>query len=234
MKSIKPKLPKKDIMTVCFDCGKEYGTPPKYAIGTWMDECDICGERKACASACHDFNICPTPDKRVLCYFCKTPIKLDEVGGVFSKDGKDQWFHDCITCIMAYVLYQEQETKLSCPKHNRILIGKSKCVDCEQELTPLNAIISKLASKSEELINTTPKQELTPKRQEEWEKIRLVRVEIYAPGSDYGLSDAISPWNDCNRAVNHLFRVDDINRANKNETIEIMVRKVDINKLNHS
>jgi ribosomal protein L37AE/L43A len=57
-KTMKSLDKKKLILTCCFDCGKKYGTKKaKGAIGVWTDVCDICGEKKPCASAPHDFGI---------------------------------------------------------------------------------------------------------------------------------------------------------------------------------
>ena len=57
---------KKKIFDVCFDCGKKYGTKQdKGAIGTWMADCDICGEKKPCASAQHDFGIYNNPQEKI-------------------------------------------------------------------------------------------------------------------------------------------------------------------------
>lgn len=52
--------------SVCFECGKKYGTPPKRAIGVWKDTCSICGKEDVmCAAAGHDYRIYEMP-KEVL------------------------------------------------------------------------------------------------------------------------------------------------------------------------
>ena len=39
--------------------------------------------------------------KRVLCQFCEEPIKEKDLGGVFSLNGKDAWFHNFTQCLLA-------------------------------------------------------------------------------------------------------------------------------------
>jgi len=42
-------------------------------------------------------------EKRVLCYFCKKPIHMDELGGVFKLEkDKEAWFHDRLPCLVGY------------------------------------------------------------------------------------------------------------------------------------
>ena len=49
---------KKEILTVCYDCGKKYGTKDKGIFGSWIGTCDICHKKKVgVASAPHDFGI---------------------------------------------------------------------------------------------------------------------------------------------------------------------------------
>jgi len=63
-------------------------------------------------------------------------------------------------------------------------------------------------------------------------KVTLVPVEVY--GTDgYGLSDAVSPWSDCNRAVGHIYRRDDENGTsdrNPEDVITIYVPREELHK----
>lgn len=60
-------------------------------------------------------------------------------------------------------------------------------------------------------------------------ELHLVPVEVFGTES-YGLSDAVSSWSDCNRAVGKIYRVDDIDdRAGKGRiTVPIYVKKQDL------
>ena len=53
---------KKEILTVCLDCGnKNNRKPNKGSMGVWNDTCDMCGKKNVpCASAPHDFGIYST------------------------------------------------------------------------------------------------------------------------------------------------------------------------------
>lgn len=52
------KNKKKEILTVCLECGRKYDRKHKSSFGVWIDTCDICGqENVACAAAGHDFGI---------------------------------------------------------------------------------------------------------------------------------------------------------------------------------
>lgn len=75
---------------------------------------------------------------------------------------------------------------------------------------------------------------------EEMVRLTLVPVEVFTGLCDhkdcrnpdhlgYGLSDAVSAWSDCNRAVGHIYRVDDLpmRDCEAGETVEIWVRAVD-------
>lgn len=51
-------MKKKEILTVCLDCGNKHGTKDKKMMGVWKDTCDMCGKKDVpCASASHDFGI---------------------------------------------------------------------------------------------------------------------------------------------------------------------------------
>lgn len=43
--------------SICWKCGRAYGTPRPYAIGMWNGDCDICGEYGTLANAKHDYNL---------------------------------------------------------------------------------------------------------------------------------------------------------------------------------
>lgn len=38
--------------------------------------------------------------KRVLCFACKKPIHIDELGGVKKINDKEAWFHNKVTCLI--------------------------------------------------------------------------------------------------------------------------------------
>lgn len=46
----------------------------------------------------------------------------------------------------------------------------------------------------------------------------------------YGLSDAVSGWSDCNRAVGKVYRVEDLDGATREqgETVQVYVRPEDL------
>jgi len=49
---------KKQIHTVCLECGRKNDKKKKESFGTWIDTCDMCGrENTMCADAQHDFGI---------------------------------------------------------------------------------------------------------------------------------------------------------------------------------
>ena len=60
--------------------------------------------------------------------------------------------------------------------------------------------------------------------------LRLVPVEVFGAEDGYGLSDAVSAWSDCNRAIGHIYRVDDRDPQYRKpgETVEIFVRQADL------
>ena len=44
------------VQAVCFDCAKAAGFVPKEkVVGVWIDECDVCHERKPCTNLHHDW-----------------------------------------------------------------------------------------------------------------------------------------------------------------------------------
>ena len=57
-------------------------------------------------------------------------------------------------------------------------------------------------------------------------KVKLVPVEVFGADSEdcpdcpaeiltgYGLMDAVSAWSDCNRAIGHIYRVEDVDVTN--------------------
>jgi len=65
-------------------------------------------------------------------------------------------------------------------------------------------------------------------------RVRLVPVEVFGTGPEpcehcgsetgggYGLMDAVAAWSDCNRAVGHIYRVDDV-ESRAGETITVYV-----------
>ncbi len=67
--------------------------------------------------------------------------------------------------------------------------------------------------------------------------VRLVPVEVFGAGlcgedcahcethEGYGLSDAVSPWSDCNRAIGRVYRVDDLPAEHRQpgETVTVYV-----------
>lgn len=57
-----PSIRKREVYTVCLDCGKKYKTKEKSVMGIWIDDCDICGKKQvSCAAAVHDFGIYEMP-----------------------------------------------------------------------------------------------------------------------------------------------------------------------------
>jgi hypothetical protein len=71
--------------------------------------------------------------------------------------------------------------------------------------------------------------------------LRLVPVEVFTGvcGHEecanpdhlgYGISDAVSAWSDCNRATGQIYRVDDLNPANREDgdTVTIWVDPADV------
>lgn len=63
-------------------------------------------------------------------------------------------------------------------------------------------------------------------------KVTLVPVEVF--GTDgYGLSDAVSPWSDCNRAVGHIYRRDNtyaVPHRNPEDVITVYVNRAELPK----
>lgn len=71
-------------------------------------------------------------------------------------------------------------------------------------------------------------------------KLRLVPVEAFTGICDhddcenpehlgYGICDAVSAWSDCNRAVGHIYRVDDSGlHREPGDTVEIWVNESDV------
>jgi len=50
------------------------------------------------------------------------------------------------------------------------------------------------------------------------------------PSKGYGLSDAVSSWSDCNRAIGKIYRVDDTDPKYREsgDTVEIFVKREDL------
>jgi hypothetical protein len=68
---------------------------------------------------------------------------------------------------------------------------------------------------------------------EELVKVTLVPVVVFGAESGYGLSDAVSPWSDCNRAVGHIYRRDDDDSTpwrNSEDVITIYVPRSELSK----
>ena len=68
-------------------------------------------------------------------------------------------------------------------------------------------------------------------------KLRLVPVEVFTGMCDhegcmedhgYGISDAVSAWSDCNRAIGRIYRVDDMPRRDPGDSIEVWVNEADL------
>jgi hypothetical protein len=78
-------------------------------------------------------------------------------------------------------------------------------------------------------------------------KMRLVPVEVFGseeccehgqrdlrdppcPSMGYGLMDAVAAWSDCNRAIGHIYRVDDMDPHYRHpgETVNIWVKPEDV------
>lgn len=38
--------------------------------------------------------------ERIKCDGCGKAIKIDDLGGVIGRNGKQYWFHDCIVCMI--------------------------------------------------------------------------------------------------------------------------------------
>lgn len=63
-------------------------------------------------------------------------------------------------------------------------------------------------------------------------KVVLVPIEVFGAES-YGLSDAVSPWSDCNRAVGHMYRREDNeteSNRNPEDVITIYVPRDEVHK----
>lgn len=61
-------------------------------------------------------------------------------------------------------------------------------------------------------------------------KLVLVPVEVFGAENGYGLSDAVAPWSDCNRAAGRIYRVDDDfseHYRGRGETVEVWVKEDD-------
>lgn len=80
-----------------------------------------------------------------------------------------------------------------------------------------------------------------PTPAEELATLWLVPVEVFGAGDcghdcpacetheGYGLCDAVSSWSDCNRAIGHIYRVDETwAHREPGERVQIMVRKADL------
>lgn len=69
----------------------------------------------------------------------------------------------------------------------------------------------------------------------EWVTVRLVPVEVFGDNDGdepwgYGLSEAVASWSDCNRAIGHIYRVDEARSVpyrEKGQTVEIRIRRSD-------
>jgi len=53
--------------------------------------------------------------------------------------------------------------------------------------------------------------------------VHLVPVEVFGSDEGYGLSDAVPEWSDCNRAIGHIYRFDDLGHRRPGETLEVWV-----------
>lgn len=80
---------------------------------------------------------------------------------------------------------------------------------------------------------------------DEMVEVTLIPVEVFGDGTDewsYGLCDAVSPWSDCNRAVNHIFRAEDsphVDQASgeaeyQARSVVVWVRRGDLHRLGWS
>lgn len=64
-------------------------------------------------------------------------------------------------------------------------------------------------------------------------EVILVPVEVFGADEGYGLSDAISPWSDCNRAIGRIYRREertDIQFPNPDDTIKVYVSRSELAK----
>ena len=53
----------KDIGSVCSKCAYSIGfVPIDKAVGTWMDDCELCHEFKPCTSLWHDWMFAENPN----------------------------------------------------------------------------------------------------------------------------------------------------------------------------
>jgi hypothetical protein len=69
--------------------------------------------------------------------------------------------------------------------------------------------------------------------EDELVKVTLVPVEVFGADSGYGLSDAVSPWSDCNRAVGRVYRRDEedtVPHRNPEEVITVYVPRSELPK----
>jgi len=56
----------KQIHIVCINCGKKNDKKKKFAFGSWMGNCDMCGAKDVqCADAAHDFGIYSSEKARI-------------------------------------------------------------------------------------------------------------------------------------------------------------------------
>src|SRR5580765_3608983 len=69
-------------------------------------------------------------------------------------------------------------------------------------------------------------------------RVQLVPVEVFgvnecdncdAPGG-YGLCDAVPAWSDCNRAIGHIYRVDETGHREPGDVITVYVPQAELAK----
>jgi len=58
---------------------------------------------------------------------------------------------------------------------------------------------------------------------EKMSEVFLTPVEVFGAEGGYGLMDASSAWSDCNRAIGHIFRVDDLADNGNPERVRVRV-----------
>lgn len=58
----------------------------------------------------------------------------------------------------------------------------------------------------------------------------VIKLVPRCPGWGYGLSDAVSGWSDCNRAIGHIYRVDDTDPKYRKpgETVTVYVPRAQV------
>ncbi len=105
---------------------------------------------------------------------------------------------------------------------SRMLLGASIR---NLELPDIDGVAEEHAKEICSLLETRP-------MSDELIKVVLVPVEVF--GTDgYGLSDAVSAWSDCNRAIGHIYRRDDaysIPHRNPEDVIVVYVPPEELSK----